>query len=117
MTAKEAVIPNFPTMARPVRTLEWSVNSREIHFRVSWFKHKIRMVHIHEHKRSVIPAGMASMSRQASPPAARNPLRESRRLKGRTRRTRERAGISTKPNTNCVKYRFVPSLDTPSESP
>lgn len=75
------------------------------------------MVHFHKHKRSVIPAGMASMSRQASPPAARNPLRESRRLKGRTRRTRERAGISTKPNTNCVKYRFVPSLDTPSERP
>lgn len=117
MTAKEAVIPNFPTMARPVRTLGWSVNAREIHLRVSQFKHKIKMVHFHKHKRSVIPAGMASMSRLASPPAARNPLRENRRLNGRTRRTSERAGISTKPNTNCVKNRFVPNLDAPSERP
>lgn len=52
---------------------------------------------------SIPPAGTASMRRQASPPTIRNPLWESLRLQGRTSSTRERAGISTNPNTNWLR--------------
>lgn len=117
MTAKEAAMPNFPTMARPVRRLKWSENQRRNPLILGSLIWDLNQAFWETQQSRPVPAGTASMSRQARPPVARKPLWESRRLKGRTTRTRERAGISTKPNTNCVKYRFVPNLDTPSERP